>query len=186
MTRCRWVTIAATALAQHSSTSANAALSQPIQLAIVVEAVGEHGFESSVVAGEVCGVRNAEARRHPGFGRPAVGLLDSGREPSSSLPRTRRDRPHHPRLPPTDHSPRRARHRPTQRLANTAPMPPPRRRHQPHPSNHRRTLEPQEPQTITGQPLARRHVGHQRPDCRGGAGESLSSDTCFSRRGPLR
>jgi hypothetical protein len=76
---------------------------------------------------------------------------------SVTTPATRPLRPHHPRRPlpgaPPDQGPRRARHRPAQGLANTATMPPPRRRHQPQPPHHRRTLEPQDPQSITGQLL---------------------------------
>ena len=71
---------------------------------------------------------------------------------------TRPHRPHHPRSTlaraPAHQGPRRTHHRPTQKLADTASMPTPRRRHRPQPPNHRRTLEPQNPQPITGQLLS--------------------------------
>lgn len=49
---------------------------------------------------------------------------------------------------------RRACHRQDQGLANPSTVPPPRRRHQPQPPDRCRSLEPQNPQAITGQLLA--------------------------------
>ena len=70
-------------------------------------------------------------------------------------PRRATDSPDHPRRPlpqtPAYPRPRRTRHRPAQRLANPAAMPTTRPSHQPQPPHRRRTLEPQEPGTITGQ-----------------------------------
>ncbi len=72
-------------------------------------------------------------------------------------PSTRQHRTHHPRrhLPsaPQNQSPRRTCHRQTQRLADPSTVPPPRQRHQPEPPDHHWTLEPQNPQAITGQLL---------------------------------
>ena len=53
-------------------------------------------------------------------------------------------------------------HRPAQRLANSAAMPPPRPRHQPQPPDHRRTLEPHNPQSITSQLFAPTSISSER------------------------
>ena len=72
-------------------------------------------------------------------------------------PRPATDSPDHPRrpLPQTPAYPRlrRTHHRQAQRPANPAAMPTTRPSHQPQPPHHHRTLEPQEPGTITGQLL---------------------------------
>jgi Helix-turn-helix of DDE superfamily endonuclease len=72
-------------------------------------------------------------------------------------PRPATDSPDHPRRPlpqtPAYPRPRRTHRRPAQRPANPATMPTTRPSHQPQPPHHHRTLEPQEPGTITGQLL---------------------------------
>jgi hypothetical protein len=79
-------------------------------------------------------------------------------------PRRATDSPDHPRRPlpqtPPHPRPRRTRHRPARRLANPAAMPTTRPGHQPQPPHRCRTLEPQDPWTITGQLLV---VGGSKP-----------------------
>jgi hypothetical protein len=73
--------------------------------------------------------------------------------------------------PPSHQGPRRTRHRPAQRLANTDAMPPTSTGHQPQPPGHRRAVEPQDTQPITGQLLGppsaksvEERAAHQHPD----------------------